>query len=163
MNTLNTIVNFPFELFLRDELWGILGLILVLVFHGSAINHLYMRFERLTRQNLANSRYNRVFLHFYSAFVFIALIHVSEIILWAVMITALNLIGDPVKAILFAGSCYTTVGFESDFLPEGWKTLAFFISLSGLFSLAWTTSIMIGMTNTYKDAWNLKYGQSDDD
>lgn len=163
MNTLTTIANFPFELFFRDELWGILGLILVLVFHGSAINHLYMRFERLARHNLTKSQYNRVFFHFYAAFVFIALIHVFEIILWALMITTLNLIDDPIKAILFAGSCYTTVGFESDFLPEGWKTLAFFISLSGLFSLAWTTSIMIGMTNAYKDAWNLKYGQSNND
>ena len=64
---------------------------------------------------------------------------------------------DPIDALLFAGSCYTTVGFESDNLLEGWKSFAFFISFSGLFSLAWTTSIMIGMTSTYKNAWDLKY------
>jgi hypothetical protein len=37
--------------------------------------------------------------------------------------------------------------------------LAFFIAFTGLFSLAWTTSVMIGMTNAYKAAWNLKYGR----
>ena len=163
MNTLTTLANFPIELFLRDAAWGVLGLLLVLFFHGSAINHVYMRFERLTSQNLAVSQYNRVFFHFYASFVFIALIHVLEILFWSILIISLNLISDPVRAILFAGSCYTTVGFESDFLPDGWKTLAFFISFTGLFSLAWTTSIMIGMTTAYKNAWNLKYGQVDVD
>lgn len=162
MTTFDTIANFPLLPLFRDAGWGIIGLICILIFHGSAINHVYMRFERLTRQNLADSRHNRVFFHFYSSFVFIALIHVLEIIFWSLLIVSLNLISDPIKAILFSGSCYTTVGFESDYLPDGWKTMAFFISLSGLFALAWTTSIMIGMTNTYKDAWNMKYGQSDD-
>lgn len=73
----------------------------------------------------------------------------------------LGLMDDSVHALLFAGSCYTTVGFVPDTLPMGWKSLAFFISFSGLFCLAWTTSVMIGMTNTYKNAWNLKYGQKD--
>jgi hypothetical protein len=63
---------------------------------------------------------------------------------------------DLIDAILFAGSCYTTLGFVEDILPNGWKSLAFFISFSGLFSLAWTTSIMIGMTNTYRETWKLK-------
>ncbi|HQR84080.1 MAG: hypothetical protein B7Y05_24100 [Polynucleobacter sp. 24-46-87] len=161
MNTLTDFVDFPIEPFLRDAAWGILGLLFVLIFHGSAINHVFMRFEILTRQNLAASQYNRVFFHFYAAFVFIALIHILEILIWSILIVSLNLISDPVRAILFAGSCYTTVGFESDFLPDGWKTLAFFISFTGLFSLAWTTSIMIGMTTAYKKAWNLKYGEVD--
>jgi hypothetical protein len=69
----------------------------------------------------------------------------------------------PLEALLFAGSCYTTVGFESDTLKEGWKSFAFFISFSGLFSLAWTTSIMIPMTTTYKKAWNQKYRLTDID
>lgn len=162
MNTLTTIANFPIEIFLRDAAWGIMGLICVLMFHGSAINHLYMRFERLTRNNLLKARYNRVFFHFYSSFVFIALIHLLEILFWALLIVSLQLIDDPIKALLFAGSCYTTVGFESDYLPDGWKSMAFFISFTGLFSLAWTTSIMIGMTGAYRNAWNLKYGLSDD-
>lgn len=74
----------------------------------------------------------------------------------------LNLVTNPVDSLMFAGSCYTTVGFEVNILPLGWKSLAFFISFTGLFSLAWTTSIMIGMTDTYKNAWNQKYDNSVD-
>jgi hypothetical protein len=62
-----------------------------------------------------------------------------------------------VAAIIFSGSCYTTVGFAPDSLPFGWKSLAFFIAFTGLFSLAWTTSVMINMTNVYRQAWSAKY------
>ena len=116
-----------------------------------------MRFERFTKQNLAKKEYNRVFFHFYSSFIFFAIIHILEILLWGMFILKLDLIDNAIEAILFAGSCYTTVGFIADLLPSGWKSLAFFISFTGLFSFAWTTSVMFGMTNTYKDAWHLKY------
>ena len=156
-NILTAFADFPFVLLARDTVWGIACLILILMFHGSAINHLFMRFERLTRNNIKLTQYNRVFFHFYATFVFLALIHLLEILLWSVFIIGLGIMQTPLAAILFAGSCYTTVGFESDTLVEGWKTFAFFISLSGLFSLAWTTSIMIGMTAAYKNAWDQKY------
>jgi len=155
--------NFPFLFLFRDVIWGTICLIFILFCHGSAINHVYMRFERLTRINLSRTQYNRVFYHFYSAFVFIAIIHLLEILLWSLWLVGFDLIKDPLLAILFAGSCYTTVGFESNILPIGWKTLAFFISFTGLFSLAWTTSIMIGMTSAYKNAWNQKYGNDGQD
>lgn len=154
---INTLHDFHFALLARDTAWGIACLIVILIFHGSAINHVYMRFERLTRQNLAAHQYNRVFFHFYATFVFLALIHVLEILFWAIFIICLEIMANPIAAILFAGSCYTTVGFESDTLINGWKSFAFFVSLSGLFSLAWTTSIMIGMTAAYKNAWDQKY------
>jgi hypothetical protein len=157
MNIITAFSNFPFLLLLRDSAWGIACLIFILMFHGSAINHVYMRFERLTRQNIKLSQYNRVFFHFYATFVFLAMFHLVEIFIWALFIVGLGLMSQPVDALLFAGSCYTTVGFEADNLRDGWKTFAFFISFSGLFALAWTTSIMIGMTTTYKQAWDQKY------
>lgn len=156
-NIITAYSEFPFLLLVRDSMWGIVCLILILVFHGSAINHVYMRFERLTRKNLANHEYNRVFFHFYVTFVFLAMFHLLEILFWSFFIIGLGIMKTPIDAILFAGSCYTTVGFESDTLLDGWKTFAFFISLSGLFSLAWTTTIMIGMTTSYKNAWDQKY------
>jgi hypothetical protein len=156
-NIITAFTNFPFLLLFRDAVWGIVCLICILVFHGSAINHVYMRFERLTRQNLALDQYNRVFFHFYATFVFLAMFHLLEILFWAIFIIGIGIMNTPISAILFAGSCYTTVGFEADNLKDGWKTFAFFISFSGLFSLAWTTSIMIGMTTTYKNAWDQKY------
>lgn len=156
-----TVFGIPAVPLVTDIFFGILGLIIILVFHGSLINHIIMRFERRANRNLEHGQYNRVFAHFYSSFFFIALVHIFEIILWCLFLLGLGLMDDAVQALLFAGSCYTTVGFVADTLPVGWKSLAFFIAFTGLFSLAWTTSVMIGMTNTYKAAWNLKYGRSD--
>jgi hypothetical protein len=156
-----TLAGLPLLPLIRDALYGILGLILVLLYHGSAINFIILRFERLTNQNLKYKQYNRVFFHFYASFFFIAIIHIIEIIIWTLYILALGLIDNAIQTLLFVGSCYTTVGFIGDILPEGWKSLAFFISFSGLFSIAWTTSGMIGMTNSYKAAWNLKHHQKD--
>ena len=149
--------QFQFAPLFIDIAWGLLGLTIILIFHGSDINHVIMKFESRTKQNLELRHYNWVFTHFYVSFMLIALIHISEILIWAVYIIQLGLINDPVKAIIFSGSCYTTVGFVEDILPPGWRSLAFFISFTGLFSIAWTTSVMIGMTNTYKDAWRQKY------
>ena len=155
------LAGIPLLPLLRDALYGIFGLILILLFHGSAINFIMLRFERLTNGNLKVRQYNRVFFHFYFTFLFIALIHLIEIIIWTIYILELNLIEDGIKAMIFVGSCYTTIGFIEDILPAGWKSLAFFISFSGLFAMAWTTSVMISMTSTYKAAWNLKHHQND--
>ena len=141
----------------KEILVGTALLIVVLIFHGSAINHVIMRFERQTTNNLALKAYNWVFVHFYGAFIFIALIHILEVLIWACFLMMLGLINDVLTSIIFSGSCYTTVGFAPDDLPHGWKSLAFFIAFTGLFSLAWTTSAMINMTNIYRDAWRAKY------
>ncbi len=167
MSTTTELINqsalggIPLLPLIRDSLYGVFGLLLILLFHGSAINFIMLRFERLTIGNLKFKQYNRVFFHFYASFFFIALVHITEIIIWTLYIIALNLMDDGIQTLLFVGSCYTTVGFVEDILPAGWKSLAFFISFSGLFSVAWTTSAMITMTNSYKAAWNLKHHQKD--
>jgi hypothetical protein len=156
MNT--ALTQFPILwLLVREILIGTALLLIVLIFHGSAINHVIMRFERQTTNNLALKKFNWVFVHFYGAFIFIVLIHIFEVLIWAFFLIKLDLIGDALIAIIFSGSCYTTVGFATDNLPRGWKSLAFFIAFTGLFSLAWTTSVMIGMTNIYRQAWRAKY------
>ncbi len=157
----SSLAGLPLWPLVRNAFFGIFGIIIVLLYHGSTINFLITRFERLTNQNLAKKQYNRVFFHFYLAFFYIAIIHLTEIVIWMVYVHQLDLIDNAVQTLLFVGSCYTTVGFVEDLLPEGWKSLAFFISFSGLFSIAWTTSVMIGMTNSYKAAWNLKHHQKD--
>jgi len=142
---------------LKEILIGTGILLIVLIYHGGAINHVIMRFERMAAKNMANKQYNWVFFHFYVAFNSIALIHILEVLMWAVFLLMLGLIDDGLTAIIFSGSCYTTVGFAADTLPHGWKTLAFFIAFTGLFSLAWTTSGLVSMTSIYRDAWRAKY------
>jgi hypothetical protein len=152
-----SVLGIPLIPFVTDIFCGILGLIAILIFHGTCINHVIMKFDKKTKHCLSTGKYKWVYVHFYFAFIYIALIHICEIVLWTFYLFGLRLMDDGVEALIFVGSCYTTVGFASDTLPSGWKSLAFFIAFSGLFSLAWTTSVMIGMTETYKTAWNLRH------
>ena len=154
------VLGIPVIPLITDVVFGIIALIVILVFHGSCINHIIVRFDKKTDRNHSLGQYNRVFIHFYVAFILIACVHIFEIVLWTFYLIGLGLIPNGIEALIFAGSCYTTVGFASDSLPPGWKSLAFFIAFTGLFSIAWTTSVMIGMTDTYKKAWRLKYNRS---
>ena len=151
------VLGIPVIPLVTEVFFGVIGLIVILVFHGSCINHIIMRFDIQTNQNHNLAQYNWVFFHFYAAFIFIACVHILEIVIWSVILITLNLIPNGIEALIFAGSCYTTVGFAADTLPSGWKSLAFFIAFTGLFSIAWTTSVMIGMTEAYKKAWRLKH------
>jgi len=102
--------QYPFLLpLLKEILVGTFFLLIILVYHGSAINKVSMRFDRLTENNLAKKQYNWVFFHFYIAFNSIALIHIFEVLLWAIFLRVLGLMDDPLTAIIFSGSCYTTL------------------------------------------------------
>jgi hypothetical protein len=149
--------NFSFFGLFLDVVVGLVGLTAILIFHGLSINMILFRFDLYADKALLLKRYRSVFFWFYLSLILIALIHVAEIFLWAVGLLALDLVPDLIKSLLFSGSCYTTVGFVDDLLPTGWKSLAFFISLSGLFSLAWTTSVMIHMTTLHKTAWQAQH------
>lgn len=53
------VLGIPFIPLVTDIFFGIVvGLVIVLIFHGSAINHLIMRFETRTEANLKNGQYN---------------------------------------------------------------------------------------------------------
>ena len=156
-----SVLGIPVIGFIKEVLFGILALIAVLIFHGTGINHVIMKFDSRTKFNLSKGKYKWVFVDFYCAFMVFALIHICGIVLWSFYLFALGLVDDGVQALIFAGSCYTTVGFAADTLPTGWRSLAFFIAFTGLFSIAWTTSVMIGMTEAYKTAWNLRYARDD--
>jgi hypothetical protein len=150
--------TFPILPLLIDIFYGVAGLIVILMFHGASITFVLMRFDRFTTINLSKRQLTRVFFHFYFAFIYIALIHIAEVLMWGVYMFQLNLIPNLVESIIFSGSCYTTVGFIPDILPTGWKSLAFFIAFTGLFTLAWTTTVMITLTDTYKTAFQDRYG-----
>ena len=144
--------NFSFFGLFLDVVVGLAGLTAILIFHGLSINSILFRFDLYADKALLLKRHRSVFFWFYFSLILSALIHVAEIFFWALGLVALGLVPDLIKGLLFSGSCYTTVGFVDDLLPIGWKSLAFFISLSGLFSLAWTTSVMIHMTAALKAA-----------
>ena len=149
--------SFDTFVFVRDVLAGILMLAIVLAFHGYCLTRIAFRYEVNSRLSLARQRPQHVVVHFYLAVMILALVHIAAILVWALALTLSGLVTEFSQSILFSGSCYTTLGFMDNILPVGWKMLALIITLSGLFSMAWSTSMMISMTDHFREAWLKKH------
>ena len=143
--------------FVRDVLVGTIMLAIVLAFHGICLTRIAFNYELKSRLSFARKRPERVFIHFYLAIMALALVHVAAVVLWALALTLSGLVTDFTHSILFAGSCYTTLGFMENILPAGWRAVAIIMTLSGLFSMAWSTSMMISMTDHFREAWIKKH------
>jgi len=149
--------SFDAFIFARDVVAGVLMLAIVLAFHGYCLTWITFRYELNSRLNFARQRPQYVFVHFYLSVMALALVHIAAVVFWALALTLSGLVTDFTQSILFSGSCYTTLGFMDNILPAGWRMLAIIITLSGLFSMAWSTSMMISMTDHFREAWIKKH------
>ncbi|MBU3577233.1 hypothetical protein [Polynucleobacter sp. UK-Kesae-W10] len=128
-------------------------LLLVMVFHGVLLLQIAKRYEVKTFLYLAEKKYSSVALCFYVSVFCLFLTHIAEILLWGFALYGFKLLPLLSQSILFAGSTYTAMGFMEDILPDGWKMLAVIIAFSGMFSFAWTASVMISMTKNFRQAY----------
>ncbi len=79
-----------------------------------------------------------------AAIVFMLLsLHVIEIFMWAAALVYSDLVRDWRTAGFFAGNTYTTVGYGTFVLPNGWRMLAPIIAISGLFTFGWSGSVLV--------------------
>lgn len=138
---------------LPGYLLGGIMLLLVLVFHGVLLLQIAKRYEVKTFLYLAEKKYSAVATCFYTSIFCLFLTHIAEIFIWGIALFAFNLISILGQSILFSGSTYTAMGFMEDILPDGWKMLAVIIAFSGMFSFAWTASVMISMTKNFRQAY----------
>lgn len=75
--------------------------------------------------------------------------HLAEIMIWAYALVFANLVTNIQSAIYFSGSTYTTLGYGSDIMPTAWNSITAVIALSGMFSIAWTTSSLMSMLSAF--------------
>lgn len=159
LNTNHLIANHAMELlpFLQNLGVGIIGLVVSLLINVFFLRRIAVYFEMNARIHLDTNRYNHVFVSYFTAIVYLMLVQVMCIIAWGGLMMLLGLIDHPFFAILFAGSCYTTIGIVSDTMPNAWKLQAIFIALSGLFAIALSTASMLGMGPLFRQAWYRKH------
>ena len=136
---------------------GLTMLFLLLYWHGHWQLRIGLRFQREHDRLVGKGRVNSVFFQFYISMVLLAAVHLGEIFLWGLSIFLLGLQDSLRGALLLAGSTYTTVGFEADTMPAGWTFYPIFIAVSGLFSFAWTTARMMGMSDLSRQAFFQKH------
>ena len=136
---------------------GTIMLLLVMMFHGIILLQIAKRYEVKSFLYLAEKKYSEVVIFFYISIFCLFLTHIAEIILWGIALYVLKLLPALGQSILFSGSTYTAMGFMEDILPDGWKMLAVIIAFSGMFSFAWTASVMISMTKNFRQAYTKRH------
>lgn len=133
-------------------LFGSVCLLLILMVHGTFMTVVHRTHDSWAEKSLSAGNYWCVEILFYVGMLVMMLGHIVEIGLWAWFLNMSHLATNYHDAMVFSGSTYTTVGYGQDILPRGWEILTVVIALSGMFTFAWTTSLMIILMNTYRAA-----------
>ncbi len=128
----------------RDAAFGLGLLAIILVLNTILFIRIFLWFLKGSAK-LVKPRALDLIILFVSSVLLMSLVQIGSIMIWTVALYATGLIADIRLAMLFSGSSYTTLGIFSDVLPQGWKSVAFYIAFSGLFSFAIVTSSMMSM------------------
>ncbi|MGI9142063.1 MAG: hypothetical protein ACR2IJ_02630 [Fluviibacter sp.] len=137
----------------RDAAFGLAMMAVVLSFNGVCFTRVLFMYRKMASWVSTSNTLGAIAL-FVISVLMLAIVQLVAILIWGLTLYHQGLIPTRAMAILFSGSCYTTIGVFSDLLPAGWKSLALFIAFSGLFSFAWATSIMMSMANAFTKAWD---------
>ena len=145
--------------FFKNLPLAIIGLFVALWINVFFLRRIAINFEIRSRICLNRKKPVGVFHHYFAAITYLMVVQILVIVLWGVALNGLSLIKDPLEAIMFAGSCYTTMGIVTEVMPTGWKFIAIVIALSGLFAIALATSSMINMSVLFRRAWLIKHAE----
>ena len=75
-------------------------------------------------------------------------LHLAEVLIWSAALILSGIIGDWAKAAYFAANSYTALG-EPFALPHAWRILAPIMAISGIFTFAWTASVLVNFVERY--------------
>ena len=141
-NTPDTIIP------LKDFLFGGGVLIVVFLFHAVGSQLIMNHFLRLSAE-VRRMHFGAAYVLLISAVSGFLLLHLLEISMWTTAIVSGGLLASWREAAFFAANAYTTVGYGTDLMPEGWKMLGPIIAISGLFTFGWTGSLLVTVMTTY--------------
>ena len=117
-------------------------LLVIMLVHAAGVrgvtNHVASRQERIAARPTAW----RADVLMSGVVLMLLVLHVVEILIWSTALVYAGLVPDWRVAGLFAGSTYTTIGYN-DILPRGWGMLSPLIAISGLFSFGWSGSVLV--------------------
>jgi hypothetical protein len=128
-----------------DLLVGGAMLVLIMLVHAAGVratsNHVLYRSAVIMRRPTS---WRADLLMSSTVFALLGL-HLVEMIAWATALVYSGLVPNWREAGFFAGNTYTTIGYGTFILPNGWKMLAPIIAISGLFSFGWSGSVLVDL------------------
>src|SRR3954468_3384888 len=117
---------------------------LCVAIHAAGVSWVLQRLRRRPREALRFSTSTRLFV-FVS--VWIVLLHLVEISLWAAFYLWRNAMPDLPSALYFSAVTYTTTGYGDLVLAEGWRILGAVEALTGILMCGWSTGFFFAIVN----------------
>ena len=137
---------------LNSLLLGIAFLVVVLAFHGYFMGVINQSYQNKSKRAIDQGLFLKAISLFFLSMLFLMFTHIAEIFLWSFGLMGMGIVPDLGQGLVFCGATYTTttIGYATEPLPLGWKLIAVFIALSGIFNFAWSTSVMLEMLPNFR-------------
>ena len=112
--------------------------------HAIGVSSALEWLRRHPRGALSLARITRLFV---SIAVWMVMLHLAEISLWAVFYVWRDAMPDLPAALYFSAVTYTTTGYGDLVLDEGWRLLGAVEALTGILMCGWSTAFFFAVVN----------------
>jgi hypothetical protein len=130
---------------------GAILLVFIVLFHGAGLHFMLVRRQRWERRLRRGRPYIFAVLLLFGWSVFLMLaLHIAEFAIWAYALLYMGLIAHTYDALYFCANAYTTLGYGNVDLGVLWRNLSPIVGISGLFTMAWTTSALVGVVSSHR-------------
>ena len=133
-----------------DMVFGGGMLVLVIMFHAFWIRLITGSFLKRSHGNAAHAQLWRADLLFAITVVALLSLHMAEVFIWSAGLVFSGVVQGWARASYFAANCYTALG-EPFSLPHDWRLLPPIIAISGIFTFAWTASVLVNFVARYNE------------
>jgi heme exporter protein D len=128
-----------------------LMLIFIVLLHGAGLHFMLVQRQRHERRIRRGRPYILAVLLLFAWSVFFMLaLHITEFVIWAYALIYMGLIPRSNDAIYFCANAYTTLGYGNVDLGAHWRNISPIVGISGLFTMAWTTSALVGVVSSHR-------------
>ena len=133
-----------------DIAFGGTVLVLVIMFHAFWIRLITGAFLKRSQVIRSHATLRRADLLFALMVMALLALHLAEVVLWSAALVFGDITSDWARAAYFAANCYTALG-EPFALPHAWRMVPPIIAMSGIFTFAWTASVLVNFGALYNE------------
>lgn len=135
---------------LASIIMGAVILVSLVLFHGMGVHWVATFHKRGVLRLRAGRPHVFAALVLFGAAIFLLLsLHIIGVIWWAIVLRHLGLIHTAKNAIYFCANAYTTLGYGEVDLDPQYRIISPIIGISGLFTFAWTTSMLVNLVQAH--------------
>jgi hypothetical protein len=129
---------------------GSIILVSLVLFHGMGVHWVATFHKRGVLRLRAGRPHVFAALVLFGTAIFLLLsLHIIGVIWWAIVLRHLGLIHTAKDAIYFCANAYTTLGYGQVDLDAHYRIISPIIGISGLFTFAWTTSMLVNLVQAH--------------